>query len=119
MDYSLLLSLLTAFGLGSIITAVVQLYLSGKLEIRRRNFEEKKSAYVGLLEAYHKAAVQGSDEAAKNFAYWQMRCELVGPPIVRSAIDEIVKTNDNKDARYTAHEKLKHVLRADLGVSDV
>jgi len=69
------------------------------------------------LEAYHKAAVEPSDTNSKNFAYWQMRCELVAPKNVRSAIESIVQTNDDISARYVAHERLKTALRRDLSVS--
>lgn len=75
--------------------------------------------YVGLLEAYHEAAVNPSDKSAKNFAYWQMRCDLVAPLDVRKSIQRIVDTNDNVTERYIAHEKLKQALRSDLGVSKI
>ena len=70
-----------------------------------------------MLEAYHRAAVENSDEAAKNFAYWQMRCELVAPKRVRLAIESIIATNDNMPARHQAHEELKKSLREDMGIS--
>jgi len=112
-----ILPLLTAFGLGSIVTALVQSWLQRKSKIDDRNFEERKQAYVGLLEAYHKAAVEPSDANSKNFAYWQMRCDLVAPKSVRSAIEKIVSTNDNVEGRFLAHEQLKSALRSDLSVS--
>lgn len=101
---------------GSLLTVFVQSWLSNKQYIANRNFQEKKEAYTGLLEAYHKAAVEGTDTAAKNFAYWQMRCELVSPQNVRGSIQKIVDTNDDKSGRYVAHEALKDVMRKDLGV---
>jgi hypothetical protein len=85
--------------------------------VRQRNFQEKKESYVGLLQAYHRAAVEGTDEAAKEFAYWQMRCELVAPENVRNAIQAIVDTNDDRVARDLAHERLKAALRNDIGVA--
>ena len=117
MSTSLIIPLLTAFGLGSVITALIQSYLTARSQTRQRNFEERKAAYIGLLEAYHRAAVEGTDEAAKHFAYWQMRCELVSPAFVREAIARIVETNDDPQARYKAHDDLKGALRKDLGVS--
>lgn len=112
-----LLPLLTAFGLGSIVTALVQAFLAQRSMQDERSFREKQTAYVGLLEAYHRAAVEGTDEAAKNFAYWQMRCELVAPEAVRRAIGRIVETNDDRTGRTKAHEDLKAALRVDLGVT--
>lgn len=117
MLISEVLPLLTAFGLGSIVTALVQSWLEKKSKIDDRNFEERKKAYIGLLEAYHKAAVEPSDANSKNFAYWQMRCELVAPKSVRHSIEKIVSTNDDVEGRYLAHEQLKSALRSDLSVS--
>ena len=119
MSPELVIPLLTAFGLGSVITALVQTWLQNLNQTKKRNFDERKHAYIGLLEAYHEAAVAGTDEAAKKFAYWQMRCELVSPPDVRAAISKIVETNDDIEARYIAHEQLKDALRSDLGVSKI
>ena len=45
-----------------------------------------------------------------------MRCELVAPESVRNSIERIISTNDDKDARYVAHDQLKAALRLDLGV---
>jgi len=81
-----------------------------------RAFSEKKEAYVGLLDAYHKAAIEGTDAAAKNFAYWQIRCELVAPEVVRKAIQGIVDSNDDPAARAFSHDTLTDALRSDLGV---
>jgi len=108
--------LLGAFGLGSVLTALVQSWLSARSKASERSFEERKEAYIGLLEAYHQAAVEGTDQAGKKFAYWQMRCEIVGPQAVRNAIEEIVATNDDLKGRTLAHEKLKSSIRKDLGV---
>lgn len=112
-----LVPLLTAFGLGSIVTALIQAWLGQRSKEDERRFQEKQKAYVGLLEAYHRAAVERTDEAAKAFAYWQMRCELVGPEPVRDAIRRIVETNDDRTGREEAHETLKNVMRADLGIT--
>lgn len=116
MDSEFILPLITAFGLGSIITTFVQAFLTKSLQKNDRSFSERKVAYIGLLEAYHKAAVEGTDEAAKGFGLWQMRCELVAPRSVRKAITEIVNTNDDVRARYKAHETLKQEMRKDLGI---
>jgi hypothetical protein len=116
MDGPFIVSLIAAFGLGSLLTALVQSWLSRRVQIEDRNFGERKEAYIGLLSAYHKAAVEGTDAAAKEFAYWQMRCELVAPQKVREAIERIISTNDERELRYEAHDQLKEALRADLGV---
>lgn len=116
-DMSELVPLITAFGLGSIVTALIQSWLSQRATRNQRGFAEKQAAYIGLLEAYHQAAVENSDAAAKNFAYWQMRCELVGSTQVRDAIRRIVETNDDRSGRQVADHDMKAAMRADLGVT--
>lgn len=111
------LSFLTAFGLGSVVTALIQAWLAQRSKQDERNFHEKQAAYIGLLESYHRAAVEGTEEAAKNFAYWQMRCELVAPITVRKAIEGIVETNEDQTARLKAHGELKAAFRSDLGIT--
>lgn len=112
-----ILSLITAFGLGSIVTALIQSWLARKSMKDERSFREKQAAYVGLLEAYHRAAVEGTDETSKAFAYWQMRCELVATADVRDAIRRIVATNDDRAGRERADNDMKEAMRADLGVT--
>ena len=112
-----LLSLLTAFGLGSVVTALIQSWLTQRSKQDERRFREKQAAYIGLLEAYHRAAVEGTNEAAKNFALWQMRCELVAPEAVRRAIHRLIETNECREDREKAHDELKAALRADLGIA--
>lgn len=111
------LSLLTAFGLGSVVTALIQAWLTQRSKQDERSFREKHAAYIGLLESYHRAAVEGTEEAAKNFAYWQMRCDLVAPAPVRKAIERIVETNEDRVARSQAHEALTAAFRLDLRIT--
>lgn len=111
------LSILTAFGVGSIVTALIQAWLSQRSKKDERSFCDKRAAYIGLLEAYHRAAVEGIDDAAKNFAYWQIRCEVVAPEYVREAIKRIIETNEDRIARSEAHEALKAALRRDLSIT--
>lgn len=112
-----MLPLLTAFGLGSIVTALVQASMAHRSKQDDRSFREKQAAYIGLLEPYHRAAIEGNREAAKNFAYWQMRCELVAPAAVRMAITKIIDTNEDPIVRAAAHDNLNAEFRKDLGVT--
>jgi hypothetical protein len=55
-----------------------------------------------------------SESASKNFAYWQMRCELICPSQTKDAIQEIVNTNENPEKRLAAHQHLKSCLSEEL-----
>ena len=109
--------LITAFGLGSIVTALIQSWLARKSMKDEHSFREKQASYVGLLEASHRATVEGTDETSKGFAYWQMPCELVATADVRDAIRRIVATNDDKAGRERADNDIKEAMRTDLGVT--
>lgn len=74
-----ILQWLSAFGLGALVTALVQAWLSQRADIARRNFQEKKECYIGLLEAYRKACLKSNGETQNEFAYWAVRCGLVAP----------------------------------------
>jgi len=56
-----MLSILTAFGLGSIVTVLVQALLAHWSRRGERSFREKKAAYPGLPDAYRRVAVEGTD----------------------------------------------------------
>jgi len=112
-----IIPLLAAFGLGSIVTAFVQSGLANRTKRFDRIFSEKQIAYVGLLEAYHRAAVEGTEEAAKNFAYWQVRCDLVGSDVVCDAIRRIAETSDDREGRLKADNDLRLAMRSDLKFS--
>jgi len=107
---------LSSFGLGALVVAAFQAFFNLYQAKKVLAFKEKKEAYVGLLQAYHKAAVENTDRAAKDFGYWQMRCELISNAKVRKAIQDIVDTNEDIESRHKAHERLKAVIRKDLGI---
>lgn len=108
---------LSAFGLGAVVTAFIQAWLAHRSETSKRNFQEKKECYIGLLEAYRSIAIENTNVTAKNFAYWQIRCELVGSERVRKAIEDLKNTNPNSVTRDQAHENLKIALRSDLKIT--
>jgi len=109
--------LLAAFGLGSVVTALVQSGLLNRTRRFDRIFAEKQTAYVGLLDACHRAAVEGTDEAAKNFAYWRIRCDLVGSAAVCDAVRRMAETNDDREGRLKADDDLRSAMRSDLKIS--
>jgi len=49
MELDRILALLIAFGLGSIISVVVQSWLNARSDNRRQIFSENREVYIGLL----------------------------------------------------------------------
>ena len=109
--------LLTASGVGAIAAVLVQAWLTYKTDTKKRNFSEKKEAYIGLWSAHLNISAKDADAAMRDFIYWHMRCEMIAPLLVRKAIQGVIDTNKGTPAeRTTAHEGLKEEIRKDLGV---
>lgn len=120
-----LIQILSAAGIGgivgSLITAFVQAYFAGRSATRTRNFQEKKEAYIGFLEALHRSDVERTRETSMHAGHWKNRCDLVASPNVRAVIERIFETNP--DSRGNVHpdrpkviEELRKAMRLDLGV---
>jgi hypothetical protein len=106
--------------IGSLLTTVVQGWLSNRQHIADRNFQEKKEVYVGFLQAIHESDINRAPEAAKNVGHWQNRCELVASKEVNEAIKEFFLTNpvngDVHPDRPRVLREIKVAMRKDLGV---
>lgn len=69
-------------GIGSLINSYAKNAIEEKRSKRERLYQEKRDAYIGLLEAIHTAAVEPSERASKTYALWQTRCLIFGTPKV-------------------------------------
>jgi len=119
-DMDQILSLLAAFGLGSVVTALTQSALTNRTKRFDRTFAAKQAAYVGLLEARHRhrSAVGGTGEEVRSVAYWRARCDLVGSAAVREAISQMVEPNDDSEGLLRADDHLRGAMRRDLKIED-
>lgn len=106
--------LLGGFGIGSLLKSVIDHFISRRVTMKDRLYQEKREAYLGLLCALHEAAVQPSDENSKDFALWQTRCQLFGSSEVSRFAQALVDTNESSPARKTAFEGLIDSMRNDL-----
>ena len=120
-----ILQFLTAAGVGgifgSLVTTLLQAFFGHRAQVSARNFQEKKEAYVGFLEALHRSDVERTRETSMHAGHWKNRCDLVASKEVREAIEQIFHTNPN--ARGETHpdrphviENLRQAMRKDLGV---
>jgi len=60
---------LSAFGLGAIVTAIVQAWLARLAEISKRNFQEKKESDIGFLDAVHQFDIELTEKSALNVGH--------------------------------------------------
>ncbi len=107
--------LVGGLGIGSLITSVVSTYMTRRSATSDRWYQEKREAYIGLLDALHNAAIKPSNENSKAYALWQTRCDLFGSKAVSKYAQLIVDTNDGpRENRAKAFEDLVSTMRADL-----
>ena len=107
--------LIGGLGIGSLVTQAVGHYMGRRASTNDRLYQEKREAYLGLLNALHDAAVRPSAERAKAYALWQTLCSLFGSPEVSKYVQMMVDTNDGPaDKRQAAFLGLIEAMRADL-----
>ena len=112
MDF---LTLISAFGVGSVTTAIIQSVLHSRSTSGRRLYEERKSAYVGLAEAWLKQEQDGiTEQNSLEVGHWVFRCETVCPDSMLPLLDAWVTTVPGSDERQGATKKLKSAMRDDL-----
>ena len=109
-----ILGIFAGLGVGSILTTIIQFCFKTKSEKRERLYQEKKKSYIGLLNALHTAAVAPSERHAKEYALWQMRCDLVGSEEVIKAAADIAETLPGTKERHKFFEMLISSMRKDL-----
>ena len=115
MDYNTLLGVIGGLGIGTLLNSIISNLMTKKAKQNELLYEEKKSAYLGLLTALHKAAVKPSTEASKEYALWQTHCSLFGSDKVTYYAQKIVDTNDSpRSERDIAFKGLIDAMRADL-----
>ena len=116
-----ILPILSAFGLGAIVTTAVQSWLSMRAEFIKRKFQEKKEAYLGLLNAIHESEISQTDAAAKYVGVWLDRVELVGSQEAINPSRRLLETNPQNGNAHPERPRvlsdLKSAMRKDLGVA--
>lgn len=113
MDW--IVPLIAGLGLGSVLKSIADYFMGRKATTHDRWYQEKREAYLGLLNSLHEAALNPSNEKSKAYALWQTRCELFGSSGVARYAKEMVDTNDGpREKRDAAFRGLIDAMRADL-----
>jgi|LGVF01.2.fsa_nt_gb hypothetical protein len=111
------LALLTAFGLGSIVSALIQVLLTQRGQKESRDFEERKAAYIGFWESLMRQDLNYNEASLFDVGHWIVRCELVAPKSVREKLRHWSELGPRSSERPAATKALKHSMREDLNVS--
>ncbi|QGP49941.1 hypothetical protein PsalN5692_01396 [Piscirickettsia salmonis] len=62
MEVNTILAIFGGLGVGSLLNTLITHFTNQKSKKEERRYEEKKTAYVGLLTSIHDAAISASDE---------------------------------------------------------
>lgn len=109
-----ILALLTAFGVGSIVSAVIQFFLSNRAAEKKHIYNERKEAYIGLLESWQMQEMKGfSDDTKLEVGHWFLRCRLVASKNLDKRLQDWMHT-EGTEARPKATDALKEAMRLDL-----
>ena len=109
------LALLTAFGLGSVVSAGVQSWLDARKEARRSRFSERKEAYLGLVESWVRQENIGiSANSERDVGHWLLRCQFVASPNVFVLLSDWEHSAPGSTERSNATKLLKEAMRDDL-----
>ena len=85
-----------------------------------RNFQEKKEAYIGYLDATTRNQIEQTESSYILTGYWKNRIELVGSPEIIKSCIRIVETNPTNGKAHPERphvmDELKEAMRKDLGV---
>ena len=119
-----IVQLISAAGIGgivgSLLTTLVQAWISSHAALADRRFQEKKEAYIGFLEALATSEIEPTPGNSLRAGHWINRCELVAPPRVRALAARINATNPDGDRihpeRPQVMAELKAAIREDLGI---
>jgi hypothetical protein len=106
--------------IGSLLTTVVQSWLSHKSHLTNRNFQEKKEAYINLLDAMYKSETEPNGTTALYCGLCVNKCELVASKEVVELLYKYRETNPINGAvhpdRPSVMRALKDAMRKDLSV---
>jgi hypothetical protein len=108
--------LVGGFGLGSLLTSVVQTWMQRSTDAKAKAFTEKRDCYLGLIEAIRDHKLNSNDKNLMQYAYWKARAVLVGSPEVFRLAQLVSDTKGGTKENNKAHGDLLTEMRKDLGV---
>ena len=108
-------TIVTAFGLGSILTVIVQYYVSNRSAVKHRKYDERKEAYIGLLEAWvRQESADFSQATMKDVGHWILRSQLVASEGVYTLLSDWMEAEPGSKVRIDVTNRLKSAMRDDL-----
>jgi hypothetical protein len=116
-EFTTLATFLSGLGLGGIITFIIKHSLEQKSKIKEIWLLDYKATCDGLLNSYKEVALSGSQQALKEFAYYQIKLELYANDSVLLATNKLKESAAGTIERDNAVKALLRAMRSDLGMA--
>jgi hypothetical protein len=81
---------------------------------RKRLYQEKRDAYIGLLAAIHAAGANPCEKNAYAYALWQVKCKVYGSLKVAILTDDFASSEPGTPERHRVGDMLIKTMRDEL-----
>ena len=109
-----ILALFGGLGIGSLLTTVVNHFLSKKSGAAARLYQEKREAYLGMTKALYDAEIEPGPKNEKMFGYYLNVTKIFGAHNVVEAAQKVIESTPNSEGRGTALRNFYEAMRKDL-----
>jgi hypothetical protein len=113
MDWNIIAAILAGLGVGSIVTASIQLVIENKSKRKRNIFEEKKRVYLECIATMRDTQLVDDKEGGikRSAAYAQL--ELFGSNEVLKRLEDVIESHRTERTEETFKEMYR-AMRRDL-----
>jgi len=111
---SVLVSFFGGIGFGSVLTAIIQHWLSRRAKVDDLLIEGRQEAFRGIFEALEDLEVQWSEKGVKRVGFWISRIELLASRDTVEAAHAWRDTEPGTKLRQQATERMIEAMRKDL-----
>lgn len=120
MDTTNLISVLIGgLGLGTLLNSVINHFFNTTKIKKEKLYQEKRDAYLGILNSLYESAVFPSDQKSKAYALWQIKCDVFGTKEVIKWAKILPNTVPGTPERNEAFDGLINAIRKDIGPKSI
>lgn len=109
-----ILAIFGGLGIGSLLTAVVNHFLSKKKDAAEKLYQEKKEAYIGMTRALYDAEIEPGPKNEKMFGYHLNIAKMFSSSDVIVSAQKVIESAPGSQNRKTALDEFYEAMRKDL-----
>ena len=108
------LTLLGGFGVGSLLTTIVNHFLAKKSEAAEKRYQEKREAYIGMTRALYDSEIEPGPKNEKMFGYYLNVAKIFGTKKVVIAAQKVIESKPHSQERDFALNEFYEAMKTDL-----